>query len=37
VFGGGFFVIVFVLGFAIACLVAFTMAGSILSSHKRRS
>lgn len=36
VFGGGF-VIVFVLGFAITGLVAFSMASSILSSHKRRS
>ncbi len=29
--------VVFVLAFAIACLVAFTLASSILSSHKRRS
>jgi len=30
-------VIVFVLSFAIACLVAFTIASSILSNEKRRS
>jgi len=29
--------IVFVLAFAIACLVAFTLASSILTSQKRRS
>jgi len=36
VFGGGF-VVVYLLSFAIACLVAFCLAGSILTSQKRRS
>jgi len=30
-------VVVYLLAFAIACLVAFTMASSILSSQRRRS